>query len=263
MKKIRLDQHLVNQGLAETRSRAQRAIDEGLIKVNGSIAVKASQLVQPDCSLALLAQPEFVSRAGAKLKAALETFKVSPLARVCADVGASTGGFTDCLLQRGAARVYAIDVGYGQLAWKLRQDERVVVMDRTNVRYVEKLPEEIDLATIDTSFISLKLVLPAARRWLRPGGHIVSLIKPQFEAGREKVGKGGVVRDPRVHRSVLQEVLRDAEIQGWAVCGLICSPLLGPKGNREFLAWLKPGPAEQSASVDGMIESALGCVDRS
>jgi 23S rRNA (cytidine1920-2'-O)/16S rRNA (cytidine1409-2'-O)-methyltransferase len=164
-----------------------------------------------------------------------------------ADVGASTGGFTDCLLQRGAARVYALDVGYGQLAWVLRQDTRVVVMDRTNARSVERLAETVDLVTADVSFISLRLILPAAMRWLRAGGQIVALVKPQFEAGRSQVGKGGVVRDPAVHRAVLEGLVAWADGQGLAIQGLIRSPITGPAGNVEFLAWWSAG----AAGLDG------------
>jgi len=163
-------------------------------------------------------------------------------------VGASTGGFTDCLLQRGAARVYAIDVGYGQLAWKLRQDDRVVVMERTNARHLKSLPEPVDLATIDVSFISLKLILPAVYGWLRPGGQIVALIKPQFEARREQVAPGGVVLDPAVHRAVLDDLVSWAEGQGWGLQGLIRSPITGPAGNVEFLAHWSPGAADPAAS---------------
>ena len=176
-------------------------------------------------------------------------------------MGASTGGFTDCLLQHGAARVYAIDVGYGQLAWPLRQDARVVVMERTNARYVDRSPEPLDLVTIDVSFISLRLILPQVKQWLAASGQVVALVKPQFEAGAEQVGKGGVVRDAQVHRTVLREVLQCAGADGWAVWGLICSPLRGPKGNREFLAWLKLTPREQVVSIGEMIEAALLCLD--
>ena len=167
---------------------------------------------------------------------------------VAADVGASTGGFTDCLLQRGAARVYAIDVGYGQLDWRLRRDERVVVMERTNARYLESLPETVGMEVADDSFISLKLILPPARGWLRPGGEMVALIKPQFEAGRRQVGRGGVVRDPAVHRAVLEDLLGWAAGQGLGPQGLIRSPVKGPAGNVEFLVWLRPGTGGRLAA---------------
>jgi hemolysin TlyA family protein len=259
MKKIRLDQHLVNQGLVETRSRAQRAIDEGLIKVNGSIAVKASQLVQPDCSLALLAQPEFVSRAGAKLKAALETFKVSPLARVCADVGASTGGFTDCLLQRGASKVFAIDVGQDELHTSLRNHPLVVVMDRTNARQLRQLPETPELVTIDVSFISLDFILPAVKEWFEgKPGEVIALVKPQFEAGREEVKKHhGVIRDKEVHAQVLEHVLTQARALGYTLAGLITSPITGSDGNTEFLLWLRLGDGGESLDISEAIARVI------
>jgi len=281
MNRVRLDTLMHQRGLADSREKARRLIEAGEVLVEGQPATKAATPVAEDAHIEVRRQLPYVSRGGLKLEAALSAFGIDVQGAVAADVGASTGGFTDCLLQHGAVRVYAIDVGYGQLAWSLRQDARVVAMERTNARYVEYLPEPVDLAVIDVSFISLRLILPQVRRWLvagqrllcpsgsvslaldRPAGQVVALIKPQFEAGAEQVGKGGVVRDIRVHRSVLREVLTDAEIQGWTVCGLICSPLLGPKGNREFLAWLKPGPVERSASLDEMIESALGCVGRS
>lgn len=255
-RKERLDLLLVELGLAESRQRAQRLIMAGQVLVDGQVVDKPGTRVAAEGPVEVTRGLPYVSRGGLKLAAALDAFDLSVAGWVAADVGASTGGFTDCLLQRGAARVYAIDVGYGQLAWKLRQDERVVVMDRTNVRYVEKLPEEIDLATIDTSFISLKLVLPAARRWLRPGGHIVSLIKPQFEAGREKVGKGGVVRDPEVHRAVLVDLLAWGEAQGMGPQGLIRSPIVGPAGNVEFLAHWRPG-AEHTIDGPRLVEICL------
>ncbi|HOE34634.1 MAG: TlyA family RNA methyltransferase [Chloroflexi bacterium] len=243
MKKIRLDQHLVNLGLADSRGRAQRAIEEGLIKVNGSIASKPSQLVPVDCAVVILAQPEFVSRAGAKLKAALDNFKISPLARVCADVGASTGGFTDCLLQRGARKVFAIDVGQDELHASLRNHPLVIVMDRTNARELQKLPEIPELVTIDVSFISLDFILPAVRQWFgdKPG-EVVALVKPQFEAGREEVKKHkGVIRDRAVHAQVLRQVIAHARQIGFTPAGLIPSPITGSDGNTEFLLWLRVG----------------------
>ena len=181
-----------------------------------------------------------MSRGGQKLEAALRAFDLHPLGWVCADLGASTGGFTDCLLQHGARRVYAVDVGYGQLHWRLRQDERVVVMERTNARYLQALPEVVQLVTIDASFIGLRLLLPTAARLLAADGHIIALVKPQFEAGRSQVGKGGVVRNAAVHHEVLQSLLQWTSGQGMGAAGLIPSPLLGPKGNREFLLWLRP-----------------------
>jgi 23S rRNA (cytidine1920-2'-O)/16S rRNA (cytidine1409-2'-O)-methyltransferase len=190
------------------------------------------------------------------LEAALDAFALDVRGCTVADVGASTGGFTDCLLQRGAARVYAIDVGYGQLAWELRQDPRVVVLDRTNARYLEHLPEPVDLVTVDVSFISLRLILPAALGWLRSGGEIVALVKPQFEAGRDRLGKGGVVRDRAVHRAVLVEITGWAAEQRMGLQGLIRSPITGPAGNVEFLAWWAPGrPAR--GDTEALIDACL------
>jgi 23S rRNA (cytidine1920-2'-O)/16S rRNA (cytidine1409-2'-O)-methyltransferase len=189
--------------------------------------------------------PRFVSRGGDKLDAALNVFPVTVAGKICADVGASTGGFTDCLLQRGAVKVYAIDVGYGQLDYRLRRDERVIVMERTNARYVENLPEPVNLVSIDASFISLRLLLPVIKGWLTQDAAVIPLIKPQFEAGKHDVGKGGVVKSPEVHRRVLREVLSAAEAEGFHAAGLIRSPLKGPAGNIEFLAWLRRDPAPE------------------
>jgi 23S rRNA (cytidine1920-2'-O)/16S rRNA (cytidine1409-2'-O)-methyltransferase len=241
--KIRLDYLLVQRGLAESRSQAQALVLAGQVRVDGQVAPKPGAQVAGDVEVSVDQPLAYVSRGGLKLEAALEAFQVVVNGLVCADVGASTGGFTDCLLQRGAARVYAIDVGYGQLAWKLRQDERVVVMERTNARYLESLPEAIDLVTLDASFISLRLLLPAVVGWLAPGAQVIPLIKPQFETERRRVGKGGVVRDPAVHRQVLEKVAEYAREVGLAVCGLIESPITGPAGNVEFLMHLRRGSA--------------------
>jgi 23S rRNA (cytidine1920-2'-O)/16S rRNA (cytidine1409-2'-O)-methyltransferase len=261
MNRVRLDALMHQRGLAESREKAQRLIEAGQVLVDGQPVVKVATPVAKDAALEVRQPLPYVSRGGIKLEAALSAFGVDPQALVAADVGASTGGFTDCLLQHGAARVYALDVGYGQLAWSLRQDARVVVMERTNARYVDRLPEPVDLATIDVSFISLRLILPQVKQWLGPSGQVIALVKPQFEAGVDQVGKGGVVRDERVHRAVLQGVLHEAQAQGWVVWGLIGSPLRGPKGNREFLAWLKRQPMEGALSLDEMIASALACPD--
>jgi 23S rRNA (cytidine1920-2'-O)/16S rRNA (cytidine1409-2'-O)-methyltransferase len=255
-RKERLDLLMVELGLAESRQQAQRLIMTGQVLVDGQAVDKPGTRVAVAARVQVTAALPYVSRGGVKLAAALDAFALDVAAWVAADVGASTGGFTDCLLQRGAVRVYAIDVGYGQLAWKLQQDERVVVMDRTNARYLVRLPEEVDLATIDASFISLKLTLPAAGRWLRPEGHIVSLVKPQFEAGREQVGRGGVVRDPAVHRTVLLELLAWGEAQGLGPQGLIRSPITGPAGNVEFLAHWRPG-FEVKIDVQRLVEACL------
>ena len=238
MKGVRIDTLLHNRGLAPSREKARRLILAGQVFVDGQRVDKAGTRVDESAKVEVRQGPPYVSRGGLKLEHALSVFGISPDGRVAADVGASTGGFTDCLLQRGAAKVYAIDVGYGQLDWGLRQDPRVVVMERTNARHLEALPEPVSLVTIDVSFISLELILPQVRRWLAPGGEVVALIKPQFEAGPERVGKGGVVRDPDVHRDVLHTTLAWARENGWRVLGLTRSPITGPKGNVEFLAWL-------------------------
>lgn len=253
--KSRLDQLLVARGLCESREKARRLIMAGEVTVNGAPLSKPGMQVPDDAVLHIRQRPRYVSRGGHKLAAALDHFAVDPAGWVCADLGASTGGFTDLLLQRGAARVYAVDVGYGQLHWKLRQDPRVVVMERTNARYLEALPEPVRFISIDASFISLRLILPAARRLLAPSGEIVALVKPQFEAGRADVGKGGVVRQQAVHRRVLTELLAWAADHSFPPAGLLPSPLLGPKGNREFLLWLRPGQAPQP--LDALLEEAL------
>jgi 23S rRNA (cytidine1920-2'-O)/16S rRNA (cytidine1409-2'-O)-methyltransferase len=262
MKKIRLDVLLVERGLAETRSLAQRLVMAGQVRVNGETVVRSAASVAPDAQLEIERGPRFASRGGEKLEAALQAFKVDVRGRCCADVGASTGGFTDCLLQHGAAKVYAIDVGRGILDWKLRTDERVVVMEGTNARFVENLAQPVQLITIDASFISLKVLLPVVRNWfllpaehkLEAGGTVIALIKPQFEAGRSLVAHGkGVIRDPDAHRQVLMDVLAFALQQDYAVRGLIRSPLTGPKGNVEFLAWLEYG-GETTASLKELVE---------
>jgi 23S rRNA (cytidine1920-2'-O)/16S rRNA (cytidine1409-2'-O)-methyltransferase len=260
MKKMRLDVLLVERGLVRSRERGQRLIMAGEVRVDGQLVDKPGRRVSGDASVTIKERPPYVSRGGHKLEAALDRFDIDVRDWVVADVGASTGGFTDCMLQRGAKRVYAIDTGYGQLAWSLRQDPRVIVMERTNARHLEGLPEAIDLATLDASFISLKLLLPSVAQWFHQGerstGEAVPLIKPQFEAGRRQVGKGGVVRDPEVHRHVLTDLLNWAEQQGWGLQGLIASPLQGPAGNVEFLAHLKLGtPA--ALTVDSAVEAAL------
>jgi 23S rRNA (cytidine1920-2'-O)/16S rRNA (cytidine1409-2'-O)-methyltransferase len=259
MHKERLDLLLVELGLADSRTQAQRLIMAGQVTVAGQVVDKAGTRVAIGAPVTVKDRLPFASRGGLKLEAALEAFGLDVRGWIVADVGASTGGFTDCLLQRGAARVYAIDVGYGQLAWNLRQDPRVVVLERTNARYLESLGEPVDLATIDASFISLRLIVPAVMGWLRPGasqGGIVALIKPQFEAGREQVGKGGVVRDPAIHRMVLAEITGWAEAQGLGLMGLIRSPITGPAGNVEFLAHWLPGRASAAESRT-LIEACL------
>ena len=257
MKKKRLDVLLVERGLVESRERGKRLIMAGQVLVNGQVMDKPGMQVAGGADVRLQSKSPYVSRGGLKLEAALDRFAVQVADAVAADVGASTGGFTDCLLQRGASKVYAIDVGYGQLAWRLRQHPRVVVMERVNVRYLESLPEPVDLATVDVSFISLQLVLPRVTDWLRPAGDIIALIKPQFEAGRAEVGRGGVVKDPEVHRAVLGKILAWALDHGLTVRGLMASPLKGPSGNVEFLAHLSKGRGEASIEIQGAIARCL------
>jgi len=244
MKKIRLDQLLVDKGLAQSRERAKITIMEGNVFVDGQRIDKPGTAVDPEKTVEVRGeQLPYVSRGGKKLEKALQVFPVDPTDCVCIDCGASTGGFTDVLLQNGAKKVYAVDVGYGQLAWKLRTDERVVNLERTNLRYVtsEQIPEPLDLAVMDVSFISIRLVLPAVRELLKPEGQCICLIKPQFEAGREHVGKKGVVRDKAVHLSVVESFLEFFPAAGFTLMGLDYSPIRGPEGNIEYLAWLKKG----------------------
>ncbi len=255
--KKRLDLLLVQRGLAETRERAQALILAREVSVDGRPVVKAGMLVKESAEIAIRAQLPYVSRGGYKLAGALDEFKVSPQGLVCADIGASTGGFTDVLLQRGAARVYAIDVGYGQLAWKLRQDPRVVVMDRQNARYLERLPEPIDLIVIDVSFISLELILRVARSLLQPAGEIIALVKPQFEAGRRRVGRGGIVRDVETHRTVLDRIVRAAAALDLRVLGLARSSIEGASGNVEFFIYLTRDPRRVTIDAEATIAGLL------
>jgi 23S rRNA (cytidine1920-2'-O)/16S rRNA (cytidine1409-2'-O)-methyltransferase len=254
--KQRLDEALVARGLAETRSRARALILARDVTVNGKVVDRAGVPVKPVDEIALVEKARFASRGGEKLDHALNHFGVDVVGLVAADLGASTGGFTDCLLQRGASRVYAVDVGYGQLAERVRTDPRVVVMDRTNARHLEALPEPVGLVTVDVSFISLKLILPVAARLLGPAGICVPLIKPQFEAGPKDLGKGGVVRDPTVHRRVLAEIAAAAQESGFTLLGLTASPLKGPAGNVEFLAHLSLDNGH-GQDVDAMIDRAM------
>ena len=250
--KERLDVALVARGLAETRAKAQASIMSGIVYVNGQKVDKAGTPVAADAVLEVRGHTlRYVSRGGLKLEKAMQLFPIKLENTVCMDIGASTGGFTDCMLQNGARKVYAIDVGYGQLAWKLRTDARVVNLERTNVRYLtdEQVPEPVDFFSVDVSFISLCLVLPVARKFLADGGQAVCLIKPQFEAGREKVGKKGVVRDPAVHLEVLEHFLDHVGDAGFTVLGLTYSPIRGPEGNIEYLGFLQKG-AETTVSFD-------------
>lgn len=246
MPKKRLDILLVEQGLAESRQKAQATIMSGLVYVNGRKVDKAGNPTDENASIEVRGKAlKYVSRGGLKLEKAMASFPITLTDRVAADIGASTGGFTDCMLQNGARRVYAVDVGYGQLAWNLRSDPRVVCLERTNARYLstEQIPEPLDFASIDVSFISLKLILPALRPLLKEGGQVACLVKPQFEAGKEKVGKKGVVRDPAVHLEVLQHFLEHAAQADFHVAGLTYSPIRGPEGNIEYLGYLTTLPA--------------------
>lgn len=239
--KKRLDVLLTEQGYADTRSKAQAIIMAGSVYVDGQKADKPGISYEETVSIEVRGEScPYVSRGGLKLEKALRDFGVKPEGYVCSDSGASTGGFTDCLLQQGAKKVFAIDVGYGQLDWKIRSDPRVVVMERTNIRYVtpEDLGESLDLSVIDVSFISLKIVLPAIKQLLKADGQVLCLIKPQFEAGREKVGKKGVVRDPEIHKEVLDTFVELANSLGFTILGLTFSPVKGPEGNIEFLGHL-------------------------
>lgn len=261
--KSRLDGILVARGMAESRHKARALILAGLIEVDGVPVEKAGRLISNSARVSLRGQPPaYVSRGGGKLEAALRHFDIPIQGRILLDVGASTGGFTDCLLAHGARKVVAVDVGYGQLAWKLRQDTRVQVMERTNIRYLTPadLQEQMDGGVVDVSFISLKQVIPPVSRLLKPDAFLIVLIKPQFEVGRGQVGKGGVVRDPTQHRAVLQDLTCFFDASGWSVQGVLPSPVLGPKGNQEFLACLTRGRLGLFAPGDACeSESGIQC----
>jgi 23S rRNA (cytidine1920-2'-O)/16S rRNA (cytidine1409-2'-O)-methyltransferase len=241
MAKVRVDILMVELGLVDSRSQAQRLVMAGQVRADGEVVKKPSVTVSRDAELTIDTRPKYVSRGGDKLAAALERFDIEVSEQICGDVGASTGGFTDCLLHQGAKKVYAIDVGQGLLDWNLRQNAQVVVMEGVNARYLKNLPEPVSLITIDVSFISIKVLLPVILNWFHAnGGQVIALIKPQFEAGRRETSRGkGVIRDPDVHRQVLEGVLSFAQEQGYAVNGLMQSPLIGPKGNIEFFTHLE------------------------
>ena len=250
----RLDQLLVDRNLVDSRNKAQALIRAGEVTVNGQRADKPGHTVPADAEITLRARPPYVGRGGLKLQGALDSLGIDVDALVCLDVGASTGGFTDCLLQRGAVLVYAIDVGRSQLAWSLRQDPRVVCMERQDIRRLPPLPQPPTLAVIDVSFISLTSVLPAVRSLLVPDGRLLALVKPQFEAGRGQVGHGGIVRDPAVHRAVLERLVAWCRENGWSILGACPSPLPGGDGNREFFLHLAGGnPPVESLDAAAVI----------
>lgn len=263
--KIRLDQYLVQHGLIQSRERAKAMIMSGVVFVNEQKVDKAGEMIKEDAKVEVRGHDiGYVSRGGLKLEKAMKCFPLTPKGKVCMDIGASTGGFTDCMLQNGATKVYAVDVGYGQLDWKLRSDERVVCMERTNARYLDRdqIPDELDFASIDVSFISLKLILPAVHRVLKEGGHVACLIKPQFEAGREKVGKKGVVRDPSVHLEVLENFLTHAKDSGFTVLDITFSPIRGPEGNIEYLGYLESGDwVEKTFDLQSLVEQSHAALD--
>lgn len=266
--KERLDVLLVNRGLAPSREKAKTMIMEGNVFVNNNREDKAGSTFPDDCNIEIHGKTlQYVSRGGLKLEKAMKHFDISLDGKVCMDIGASTGGFTDCMLQNGAVKVYSVDVGYGQFAWKLRQDERVVCMEKTNIRYVtpDDIDDELDFASVDVSFISLTKVLIPARTLLKDNAEMVCLIKPQFEAGKDKVGKKGVVRDKNVHQEVIQKIVDFAIENGFSVLNLEYSPIKGPEGNIEYLVHIrktKDPQTEDCVDVTGVVEAAHGELDK-
>lgn len=263
--KLRLDSRIFDLGLTESREKAKAFIMAGQVYVNGMKATKSGMTVTEKDDIEVRGTSEFVSRGGHKLKKAMESFPIILNDKICMDVGASTGGFTDCMLKNGAAKVYSIDVGYGQLAWKLRSDDRVVNLERTNIRYVteETVTDKIDFFSVDVSFISLTLVLPAVRNLLSANGEGVCLIKPQFEAGREKVGKKGVVRDKAVHVEVITKIKDFAPTVGFSVLGLDYSPIKGPEGNIEYLIYLGLNKeSEADIDIEAVVEASHTQLDK-
>lgn len=257
--KTRLDVYLTEHGFAQSRERAKSIIMSGHVFVNNQRSDKAGDIV-PEGALVEVRGGElkYVSRGGLKLEKAVSEFSLDLKDKICMDVGASTGGFTDCMLQNGASKVYSVDVGYGQLAWKLRSDARVINMERTNIRYVtdEQVPDKLDFASIDVAFISLKLVLPVVKSLLSDSGTGVALIKPQFEAGREKVGKKGVVRDPAVHAEVIQNVLDFTREMGLKISAVTFSPIRGPEGNIEYLMYFSKNGEDNEIDVEGIVKQS-------
>ena len=265
MAKKRVDLLLVERGLAETRQKAQAVIMAGQVYSGERRCDKAGLTLEEDAPLEVRGGLRYVSRGGLKLEKAMQCFPITLADKIAADIGASTGGFTDCMLQNGAKKVYAVDVGYGQLAWSIRNDPRVVCLERTNARYLtaEQIPEPLNFASIDVSFISLGLILPALRPLMAADGQVAALVKPQFEAGREKVGKKGVVRDPAVHREVLERFLEHARESGFSVRELSFSPVRGPEGNIEYLGWLEKGPwTEKSFDLQALVEASHDALER-
>ena len=266
--KERLDVLLVNRGLAPSREKAKTMIMEGNVFVNNNREDKAGSTFPDDCNIEIHGKTlQYVSRGGLKLEKAMRHFDISLDGKVCMDIGASTGGFTDCMLQNGAVKVYSVDVGYGQFAWKLRQDERVVCMEKTNIRYVtpDDIDDELDFASVDVSFISLTKVLIPARALLKDNAEMVCLIKPQFEAGKDKVGKKGVVRDKNVHQEVIQKIVDFAIENGFSVLNLEYSPIKGPEGNIEYLVHIRKTKDPRTADcvdVTGVVEAAHGELDK-
>ena len=266
--KERLDVLLVNRGLAPSREKAKTMIMEGNVFVNNNREDKAGSTFPDDCNIEIHGKTlQYVSRGGLKLEKAMKHFGIKLDGKVCMDIGASTGGFTDCMLQNNASKVYAVDVGYGQFAWKLRQDERVVCMEKTNIRYVtpDDIADKLDFASVDVSFISLTKILGPARELLNDDGQMVCLIKPQFEAGKEKVGKKGVVRDKKVHQEVCEKIIDFALSNGFSVLNLEYSPIKGPEGNIEYLVYIQKTDnpqKEKSVDVDAVVSAAHGELDK-
>lgn len=260
MGRKRLDLLVFERGLADSRQKAQALIMAGQVYVGGQKSEKAGAAIDENAEIEVRGNKlAYVSRGGLKLERAINCFQLNLKGKTCIDCGASTGGFTDCMLQNGAAKVYAVDVGYGQLAWSLRQDPRVICMERTNVRYLteKQIPEPLDFGSVDVSFISLKLILPPLRNLLKPDGQVVCLVKPQFEAGREKVGKKGVVRDPKVHQEVLEQFLNHASNSNFSVKNITYSPIRGPEGNIEYLGFLSVENGESwRGSVDDLVKES-------